>query len=171
MIKPISVLLPLPLEPTSAVVEPAEARKLTSRSTGTPAWYSKSTCSKATSPRISGIALSSWSCSSSVAIWRTSRIRSSPANASEICVPMDAICTTGATSSATNAMYITRSPSVIRPLSTSGPAIVIMSTLTAPTTTVAKAVTIDTPFSDAAMLRKSRWTPRAKVTSSRRSAT
>ncbi len=39
----MSVLFPDPLDPTSAVVVPAGARKLTSFSTGTPASYSKPT--------------------------------------------------------------------------------------------------------------------------------
>ena len=86
-------------------------------------------------------------------------------------MPIDAICTSGATSSATNAAYMNRSPIVIVPASTSRPAIIIISTLTAPTTTVPKAVTAETPVSDDAMFRKSLCTPRAKVTSSRRSAT
>ena len=46
----MSVLLPDPLEPTSAVVVPAGARKLTFFSTGTPALYSKLTSSNSTSP-------------------------------------------------------------------------------------------------------------------------
>ena len=40
------MLLPEPLDPTSAVVVPAGARKLTCFSTGTPALYSKLTSSK-----------------------------------------------------------------------------------------------------------------------------
>ena len=48
----MSVLLPDPLDPTSAVVVPAGALKLTCFSTGTPALYSKLTSSKTTSPSI-----------------------------------------------------------------------------------------------------------------------
>ena len=92
----MSVLLPDPLEPTSAVVVPAGALKLTSFSTGTPALYSKFTCSKITSPSIGPSGALPLSSSSSVSISRSSRIRSRPANASLICVPMDAIWTTGA---------------------------------------------------------------------------
>ena len=47
----ISVLLPDPLDPTSAVVVPAGARKLTFLSTGVPGLYSKLTSSNTTSPR------------------------------------------------------------------------------------------------------------------------
>ena len=50
MTRLMSVLLPDPLEPTSAVVVPAGARKLTFFSTGTPALYSKLTSSNSTSP-------------------------------------------------------------------------------------------------------------------------
>ena len=53
MMRPISVLFPEPLEPTSAVVEPAGAWKETCFSTGTPGLYSKVTSSNATSPRTS----------------------------------------------------------------------------------------------------------------------
>jgi len=78
----ISVLLPEPLDPTSAVVEPAGAVNVTFFSTGAPALYSNVTFSKAISPRMSGSGARSVSSWSSVAIWRISRIRSSPANAS-----------------------------------------------------------------------------------------
>src|SRR5438132_887314 len=46
----MSVLLPEPLEPTSAVVEPASALKETSLRTGTPSLYSKETLSNSISP-------------------------------------------------------------------------------------------------------------------------
>ena len=42
-------------------------------------------------------------------------MRSSPANASVICVPIDAIETSGAATSPMKKMYITKSPSVIAP--------------------------------------------------------
>ena len=51
MTRLISVLLPEPLEPTSAVVVPAGAWNETPRSTGCPALYSNQTSSNATSPR------------------------------------------------------------------------------------------------------------------------
>ena len=50
----MSVLLPDPLDPTSAVVDPAGARNDTCFSTGTPGLYSKLTSSNSTSPRMSG---------------------------------------------------------------------------------------------------------------------
>ena len=92
----ISVLLPEPLEPTSAVVVPAGARKLTCFSTGTPGLYSKLTSSNTTSPSTSPSGALPLSSSSSVGIRISSRMRSRPANASLICVPIEAICTTGA---------------------------------------------------------------------------
>ena len=54
MTRLISVLLPDPLDPTSAVVEPAGAVKLTRLSTGTPESYSKLTSSNVISPSTSG---------------------------------------------------------------------------------------------------------------------
>ena len=55
MTRLMSVLLPDPLDPTSAVVEPAGARNDTCFSTGTPALYSNVTSSNSTSPRMSGM--------------------------------------------------------------------------------------------------------------------
>ena len=53
MTRLISVLLPEPLDPTSAVVDPAGALKETCFSTGTPRLYSNVTSSNSTSPRTS----------------------------------------------------------------------------------------------------------------------
>ena len=50
MTRLISVLLPDPLDPTSAVVDPAGARNVTCFSTGTPGLYSNVTSSNAISP-------------------------------------------------------------------------------------------------------------------------
>ncbi len=99
MTSPISVLFPAPLEPTSAVVEPAGATNEMSRSTGTPSTYSKSTWRNSIAPSSSGTRAFEASSASSVAMSRISRMRSSPANASEICVPMEAIETSGAATS------------------------------------------------------------------------
>ena len=54
MTRLMSVLLPEPLDPTSAVVEPAGARNETCFSTGTPGLYSNVTSSNSISPRMSG---------------------------------------------------------------------------------------------------------------------
>ena len=48
--RPMSVLFPDPLDPTSAVVVPAGASNDTPRSTGWPVSYSNHTLSKATVP-------------------------------------------------------------------------------------------------------------------------
>ena len=93
----MSVLLPEPLDPTSAVVVPAGAWKLTCFSTGTPALYSKLTSSNTTSPSTIGerrprAVLVVFGRASRSSSW----MRSRPANASLICVPIEAICTTGA---------------------------------------------------------------------------
>ena len=96
MTRLISVLFPEPLDPTRAVVVPAWARKLTCFSTGTPGLYSKLTSSNATSPAMAPSGARSRSSASSVGVCSSSRMRSRPANASLICVPIDAICTTGA---------------------------------------------------------------------------
>ncbi len=52
----MSVLLPEPLDPTSAVVDPAGARNDTFFSTGALSLYSNTTLSNVTSPRTSGSA-------------------------------------------------------------------------------------------------------------------
>ncbi len=100
-----------------------------------------------------------------------SRMRSSPANASEICVPMDAICTSGAATSPTRYTYMNRSPSVIRPLSTSRPAITITSSPITPLITVVPAPTAEVPVIVCAMFRSSLCTPSANSFRSRRSDT
>ena len=64
----MSVLLPDPLDPTSAVVDPAGAVNDTFFRTGTPGLYSKLTPSNAMAPSTSAIAALSASTSSSVAI-------------------------------------------------------------------------------------------------------
>jgi hypothetical protein len=100
----MSVLFPEPLEPTSAVVVPAGAVKLTPVSTGTPGLYSKPTSSNRTSPSITPSGARAASSSSSVRIARISWMRSRPANASVICVPIEAIWTTGAATIPVNRM-------------------------------------------------------------------
>ena len=141
----ISVLLPEPEEPTSAVVEPAGGvERDAACSTGTPGLYSNETSSKAMSPRTSGSGALVASSSSSVARRRISRMRSRPAKASVICVPIDEICTSGAAIRPVKKMYMTRSPSVIVPARIALPPTSIITTPSAPTTTVAKALTPET---------------------------
>ena len=166
----MSVLFPDPLEPTSAVVAPAGAWKVTCFSTGTPGLYSKLTSSNRTSPRTSGRGSRSASSASSVVIDRISRMRSSPANASEIWVPIDAIETSGAATRPVKKTYITKSPSVIVPARIARPPTTIISTPMMPTMSVDTADTVETPTIDFAMFRNSRWAPFANTSASRRSA-
>ena len=67
-------------------------------------------------------------------------MRSSPANASVICVPIDAIETSGAATRPMKKMYMTRSPSVISPAMIARPPSQIISTPMMPTMTVLPAV-------------------------------
>ena len=76
-------------------------------------------------------------------------MRSSPANASVICVPIDAIWTSGAATSPMKKMYMTKSPSVIVPARIARPPTTIITTPIAPMTTVAeRPSTADTPVID-----------------------
>ena len=97
-------------------------------------------------------------------------MRSRPANASVICVPMEAIEISGAASRPMKKMYMTKSPSVIRPARMSLPPSQIITTPTTPMMTVLPAVVADTPVIDCAMLRNSRCAPCVKTISSRFSA-
>ena len=97
-------------------------------------------------------------------------MRSRPANASVICVPIDAIETSGAATRPMKKMYIIRSPSVIFPAMMSRPPSQIMRMPMMPTMTVLPAVVAETPVIDCATLRNSRWAPLVKTISSRFSA-
>ena len=94
--RPMSVLLPDPLEPTSAVVLPAGASNEIPFSTGWPGLYSNHTLSKATVPTSGPTSARCASSCTSVDISSISRMRSRPANASVICVPIEAMPTSGA---------------------------------------------------------------------------
>ena len=166
----ISVLLPEPLDPTSAVVVPGAAWNVTFFSTGTPGLYSNHTSSNGMSPRIAPSDGLPSSASSSVCMFMISRMRSRPANASVICVPMLAIEIIGAASRPMKKMYITKSPSVMRPARMSLPPIQIITTPTTPMITVLPEVVAETPVIDCAMLRNSRCAPCVKTISSRFSA-
>ena len=100
-----------------------------------------------------------------------SRMRSSPANASLICVPIDAIWTSGAAIKPTKKMYMMKSPSVIVCARMARPPTMIMRTPMSPTITAEPEPTADVPVIVLATLRKSLCTPRAKTSRSRRSAT
>ena len=75
-------------------------------------------------------------------------MRSRPANASVICVPIDASWTTGIVISAVNDRYITRSPIVIVPVRIDDPPISIIAMPLAPITSDENAMTADVPVSD-----------------------
>ena len=167
MTRLISVLLPDPLDPTRAVVVPGGAVSDTSRSTGTPASYSNPTCSSRTSPPTVPTAARARSSSSSVAMLRISRIRSRPANASVICVPIDEIWMTGAISNPVNSRYCTSAPVVHVPAMRACPPSTIISAPIAPIMSVATDETADTPVTVFATLRNSRCAPRANTICSR----
>ena len=170
MIRLISVLLPDPLEPTSAVVVPAGAVSDTFFSTGTPASYSNDTPSNATWPSSmpSGSREASWS--SSVAIALISRMRSRPASASDSCVPIDDIWMSGAASMPTKKMYMMKSPSVIVPARIARPPTTIMTTPIAPMTTPPNDVTAEMPVSVFRTFAKRFIAPVSNTRSSRSSA-
>ena len=170
MTRPITVLLPAPLGPTRAVVVPAGASKLTPFKTGRPSRYEKVTSSKTTSPssRATGERLAS--SRSSVGSASTSRMRSRPANASVICVPMALIWMSGVTIKPVNTRNMKMSPTVIRPASTSRAPATLIAMPTSPKSRLEKPVIIDTPFIDLTTLRSTLWAPCAKIRSSRFSA-
>jgi hypothetical protein len=94
----MSVLLPAPEGPTSAVEVPARASNDTFRRTATPFSYSKETSSNSTSPTMRGSGSSAASSSPSRFSSRISRMRSRPAKASVIWLPIETIWMTGPTS-------------------------------------------------------------------------
>ena len=97
-------------------------------------------------------------------------MRSRPANASVICVPMEAMETSGAATRPMKKMYIIRSPSVICPAMMARPPSQIIRMPMMPTITVLPAVVADTPVIDCATLRNRRCAPFVKTISSRFSA-
>ena len=84
----MSVDLPEPEEPTRAVTEPGSAVNDIPLSTGRSGWYSNQTSRNSTAPRISGSGSRSFSPASSGTSFQISRMRSRPANASVIWLPM-----------------------------------------------------------------------------------
>ena len=94
-------------------------------------------------------------------------MRSRPANASVIWVPMDEIWITGAISSPVNSRYCTSSPVVQEPDMSACPPSTIISEAMAPITSVATDDTADTPVTVVATLRSRRCAPRAKTICSR----
>ena len=92
------MLLPEPDGPTSAVEVPGRAVNEIPLSTGCPELYSKRTSRNSISPSTSGMGSCATSPASSVTSLRISRMRSSPANASVIWLPMLTTCIIGPTS-------------------------------------------------------------------------
>ena len=97
-------------------------------------------------------------------------MRSSPANASVICVPMLASWMIGTVTSAVRVKYMTKSPIVISPARIEAPPTSIIAIPIAPITTAENAPTADTPVSDFATFLNSRCAPFANTSSSRFSA-
>ena len=98
-------------------------------------------------------------------------MRSSPANASVICVPIEAISTSGRAIMPVNDTYMTSLPTVIVPARTARPPTSIMITPITPISTPESAVVPETAVIERATLRNSRCAPRANTSCSRRSAT
>ena len=94
-------------------------------------------------------------------------MRSSPANASVIWVPMDAICMTGATTTPVNSRYRSRSPTVHAPAMIACPPMTIISAPMTPMAREAADVVAETPVTVFATFRSSRWTPPANTRCSR----
>ena len=164
------MLLPDPEGPTSAVEVPGAESKDTSLRTGTPSWYSNETSRNSTWPTIAGsgsLAASSWSSGVSS---RISRIRSRPANASVIWLPIETTWMMGPTSSPRYSVKEKNEPSVIRCAMTSCEPTHMIATPTAPRRSVENAETAAKPVIVFATLRKRRWTPCEKTSASRRSA-
>ena len=166
----MSVLFPAPEEPTRAVVEPAGAWNDTCLSTSRSATYWKLTSSNRTSPTTSPMGGRAPSAASSVVRRRISRIRSRPANASVICVPIDAMLMSGSATRPMKTPYMKKSPSVIAPERMACPPSRIMRIPIAPTMRVANAPTPEIPVMVVAMLRNSVFAPRVKTSRSLRSA-
>ena len=87
-----------------------------------------------------------------------------------ICVPIEAICTTGAAIMPVKNRYMTKSPIVMVLFRMAWPPTRIITTPMRPTMTVDIAVVIETPVIDAVTLRSSLWTPCANTICSRFSA-
>ena len=169
----MSVLLPDPLEPTSAVVEPAGRVKrhvLQHRHAGLVLEGDVVEHDLAADARPAAPARRRPA--SSVAMRRISRMRSSPANASVICVPIDAIWMTGTAIMPVNRRYMTKSPSVIVPGAGSAwpPTSIMITPMSADHQRRRTPPTAETPVIVAGDVAEQRCAPCAKTSSSRLSA-
>src|SRR5256885_1747503 len=154
----------------SGGVAPAGAWTDTCSRPSRPGTYSKLTSSNRTSPTTSPSGGRAPSAASSAVSRRISRIRSRPANASVICVPMDAMLMSGSATRPMKTPYMKKSPSVIVPARMACPPSRIMRMPIAPTMTVANAPTAEMPVIVVAMLRNSVCAPRVNTRRSPRSA-
>ena len=162
--------LPEPEDPTRAVTLPGTDVKLTSSRTGFPGSYSKSTFSKLSSPFISGsIMVRSGSAYSSCS-WNISRVRSSPATASVIWLPIFVICMTGAARKPINSVYWKNWPCVIWPDIISFPPMNMMTAPTLPITRVEARLMVDMAVSVFKTFCSSFSTPPLNTCCSRSSA-
>ncbi len=168
--RPISVLLPEPEGPTRAVEVPGLATNEMPLSTGFPVLYSKLTSRNSTCPSTAGSGWRAFSPSSSGTSLRISRMRSSPAKASVIWLPMLTICTTGPINMPRYMVNEKKPPTVMRPASTSLAPTPMMVTPMPPSSRVEAPVMAERPVMVLATLRYSRCAPLVKTRASRRSA-
>ena len=98
-------------------------------------------------------------------------MRSSPAKASLICVPISAMLISGIATNPVKKMYITKSPRVIVPARIARPPTMIIRTLIMPMIAVANAPMAEIPVTAFATRRSRRCAPRANTRASPRSAT
>ncbi len=101
---------------------------------------------------------SAWSVSSR-ACDRTSRIRSRPAKASVICVPILLIWINGATNRPVKTMNMKISPTVMVPARTARVPAMAMARPINPKRSDARLLTVDTPTMERTMLRSKRCAP------------
>jgi len=97
-------------------------------------------------------------------------MRSSPANASVICVPMDAMLMSGRATSPTNTPYMKKSPRVMDPERIACPPSRIIRMPMAPTMIEANAPSEEMPVIVVATLRNRECAPRVNTSRSPRSA-
>ena len=163
---PAIVVLPDPEVPTSAVMVPAAACRLTSCSTAWSSRYPKETRSKAMSPRSRGSATvrpGSWP---SGRFASTSSVRSRPASVSVSSVPMRLICTIGAIMKPRYRLNDTKSPIVMAPRRIRAAPTPMISTAESPMISPPPLVSRLVAVSDVRTFSKMRSTPREKTRSS-----
>jgi hypothetical protein len=155
----MSVLLPEPLEPTSAVVDPAGATNETSRSTSTPGTVLERHVLEL------DVTVDGRHCLfTGVGVILGGHVADlanaiEPANASLTCVPMDAIWTSGTAISPRRTRTTRSRPASSFPARIGPPPKTIITTPIIPVITAVPAATADVPVIVLATLRKSLCTP------------